>query len=158
MLKSETVLIAYMKTNFACLKTGRALRTTGQNPGHGPLTQAGFTLIELMIVVLLIGVLSAVAVPNYVKARGDAQVKACISNLKQINTAKVSWSIEERKLDTVVPTATDLSSYFHAGRMPDCPAGGTYRIRRVSKVPTCNRYAIGHALTNLDMDDDPYAD
>lgn len=111
-----------------------------------------------MIVVLLIGVLSAVAVPNYVRARSDAQVKACISNLKQINAAKVTWSLEQRKSETAVPTAANIQSTFLSGRMPECPAGGTYRIRRVSRNALCSHAAIGHALTNLDMDDDPEAD
>jgi hypothetical protein len=111
-----------------------------------------------MIVVLLIGVVSAVAVPNYVKARGDAQVKACIVNLKQVYSAKQQWGLEKLKSDTAVPVGTDLAPYMNADSMPSCPAGGTYRIRRVSKDPVCSLSGIGHALTNINMDDDPAAD
>jgi type II secretory pathway pseudopilin PulG len=111
-----------------------------------------------MIVVMLIGVLSAVAVPNYVRARGDTQVKTCILNLKQVYSAKQQWGLEQLKPDTAIPVDTDLAPYMNANSMPSCPAGGTYRIRRIFRDPLCSLSPIGHALTNLNMDDDPSAD
>jgi prepilin-type N-terminal cleavage/methylation domain-containing protein len=131
---------------------------SGTTTSRARRPQAGFTLIEIMIVVMLIGVLSAVAVPNYVRARGDAQVKVCIVNLKQVYSAKQQWCLEQLKPETAIPVGTDLAPYMNASTMPSCPAGGTYRIRRVSRDPVCSLSAIGHALTNLNMDDDPSAD
>ena len=48
----------------------------------------GFTLVEIMIVVAIIGLLAAIAIPNFVKARGSAQKNACIRNLREIDGAK----------------------------------------------------------------------
>jgi hypothetical protein len=111
-----------------------------------------------MIVVAIIGVVSAIAVPNYIKARTSTQVKVCISNLKDINGIKSQWAIENKKGNNDTPTSDDLLSYFQNGSMPACPANGTYTIRRVSSNPRCSMYSEGHTLMNLNMDDDPMAD
>lgn len=150
-----------MKTKLGCLEIGQMVKTpntlpvskTGARWGRG-----GFTLVEIMIVVTTIGILAGLAVPNYIKARTSAQVKACISNLTKINGAKAQWALENKKADTATPLTTDLAPYFNSEQMPNCPANGTYRLRRVSRIPSCSLYAIGHTMNNLDMDDDPLAD
>ena len=64
--------------------------------------QSGFTLVEIMIVVAIIGLLAAIAIPNFVKARTTSQTNACINNLRQIDGAKQQWALENRKVDTDV--------------------------------------------------------
>lgn len=107
--------------------------------------QGAFTLVEIMIVVAIIGLLAAVAIPNLVKARKDAQRAACIMNLKAIEGAKTQWALENRKSDQDVPTDADLFGPDKPIKeKPECPAGGTYDLRAVAEKPTCT--VPGHSL------------
>lgn len=118
------------------------------------LARGGFTLLEIMIVVAIIGLIIAIALPNFAKARNSSRVKACISNLRAVEAAKNIWAIENQKLGTVIPTQADITPYLSDKRMPMCPGGGTYRIKRVDKNPSCSLWASGHTLSNLNLDED----
>ena len=118
----------------------------------------GFTLVELMIVILIISLLAVIAWPNFSRSRSSAQVKACINNLKQIDGAKMRWAFDNRKTEVDVPVMTDLVPYLQHDMTPVCPGDGDYRPRRVSRQPTCTLYGSGHALSNLNADDDPAVD
>lgn len=101
--------------------------------------RAGFTLIEIMIVVAIIGVLATMAIPSLMKARKDSQRQACIINLKNIDGAKQLWATEAKKNDSDVPSEADLFGNGKAIRdRPGCPAGGTYNLGAVSEKPTCS--------------------
>src|SRR5215469_12102818 len=91
--------------------------------------KAGFTLVEIMIVVAIIGLLAAIAIPNFVRARTTSQTNACINNLRQIDGAKQQWALEKKQLSTASPVSTDLKPYLGrgtAGQWPSCPASGSY--------------------------------
>ena len=100
--------------------------------------KAGFTLVEIMIVVAIIGLLAAIAIPNFVKARTASQRSACIANLKQIDGAKQTWALEQKKVGTDTPAKTDLyGSDKYIRDEPSCPANGTYTLNVVLNKPTC---------------------
>jgi hypothetical protein len=85
-----------------------------------------------------VGMLAAIAIPNFVKARNTAQKNACINNLRQIDGAKQQWALENKKPDTATPERSDLQMYFKGSKFPVCPAGGTYTINSVDAKPTCS--------------------
>src|SRR5436190_10135121 len=90
--------------------------------------KAGFTLAEIMIVVAIIGLLAAIAIPNFVRARQTSQTNACINNLRLIDGAKQQWALENKKASTDTPTGANLQVYLgrgSAGQLPSCPLDGT---------------------------------
>ena len=108
--------------------------------------KSGFTLVEIMIVVAIIGLLAAIAIPNFVKARTTAQKNACIANLKQIDGAVQQWALEQKKVSSDTVATSDITSFLKGGTIPACPAGGTYAVTAVSANPTCTKSSDGHSL------------
>ena len=105
-------------------------------------SKRGFTLIEIMIVVLIIAVLLAIAIPNFMKARDTSRTKACVANLRQIDTAKMQWAMDEKKVGTDIPEKDDLIPTYIKNELT-CPAGGDYEetINAVDSNPTCPNVA-----------------
>jgi len=112
---------------------------------------AGFTLVEIMIVVGLVGMLAAIAAPSIVRARTVSQTNACINNLRQIDDATQEWALDNRQAPMATVTFDNIQPYLKNSVI--CPSAGesasfatSYTLTTVSNKPTCNYYPTTHLL------------
>lgn len=102
-------------------------------------SQRGFTLVEIMIVVSIIGLLAVIAIPSFFKNREVAQKNTCVSNLRVIDTAKQLWAMETGRGDDDEPFDEDIIGLgLYLKREPLCPSGGEYTFMVIADWPTCD--------------------
>ena len=109
-------------------------------------SRTAFTLVEIMIVVAIIGLLVAIALPNFVRVRARSHTTACIDNLRQIDGAAQEWALEYKRRPDATVTFTDIRDYLRGPLL--CPAGGTtfedsYQLNTVTNKPVCLRQPTG---------------
>jgi prepilin-type N-terminal cleavage/methylation domain-containing protein len=108
--------------------------------------KTGFTLVEIMIVVAIIGLLATIAIPNFMRARTTAEKTACINNLRQIDNAKEQWAMESKATPSATPSISNIQPYMGrgtAGTAPTCPMDSnnsfatSYSINDLQTAPSC---------------------
>ncbi|MFQ3549509.1 MAG: prepilin-type N-terminal cleavage/methylation domain-containing protein [Armatimonadota bacterium] len=108
-------------------------------------SKKGFTLIEIMLVIMIISLLIAISIPSVMKARNNSQKKCCIKNLRQIQDAKYQMAMEKNISENIEISMDDLVPYLK--NIPYCPAGGSYSSGNLNDAPDCN--IEGHDLENF---------
>ena len=105
-----------------------------------------FTLIEILVVISIVAIILAIAMPNFMKARETAEIKQCLDNLRTIDSAKEQWAMENNASPSSTPPAMSqlIGSTSFIKTSPFCPMGGTYSVGAISAPPTCS---IGGAHT-----------
>ncbi len=121
----------------------------------------GFTLVEIMIVVAIIGLLAAIAIPSFMRARTRSQQNSCMNNLRQIDGGKEQYGMEWGLTNLAVITWTQLvGADNYIKQFPLCPASTTvegtagnsnndYNIQPLGSNCTCRIQPTGtyaHAL------------
>ncbi len=112
----------------------------------------GFTLVEIMIVVAIIGILIAIAVPGFIRARSMSRMKSCQENLTKIEGSIEQWALENNKLPSAPVTWGDIILPGKEGYLktqPSEPSGGTYLIAAVNVEPACDTNFPGHSLQSI---------
>jgi len=109
---------------------------------HKTSRKGGFTLVEIMIVVAIIGLLAAIAIPNFVKARTTSQMNACINNLRQMDGATQEWALETKQPAGASVVQSQITPYIKLdsnNNLPGCPGGGSYAAGWAADAhPTCS--------------------
>jgi prepilin-type N-terminal cleavage/methylation domain-containing protein len=120
---------------------------------HGNRKCAGFTLVEIMIVVTIIAMLAVLAIPFYSRARNQTYKKACIANIRTLDGAKQQWALENYEAENAAPIPAELDMYMKGGtskcRCPRDPSqtfATSYGINDVSTLPVCKVLPSSHQL------------
>jgi len=111
--------------------------------------RAGITLIEIMVVLGIIGSVTAIAIPSSVRAKTVTRKNMCIRNLRTLDGAVQVWAMETGKLGEAAVSFDDLMPYLDSATI--CPAGGTtisnsYSLTTVSQQATCRIAPSAHML------------
>src|SRR5437868_1401536 len=92
--------------------------------------QRAYTMVEMMVVIVILGVLLNIATPGLISAREHTRARACVTNLKRIDSAKEQYALDNKlAVNASAPLMTDLAgSGTYLKNTPICPNGGTYSI------------------------------
>ncbi len=106
------------------------------------MKRRAFTLFEVMIVTAIIGVIAAIAMPNFVNARKSAMLNTCKANLRQIDNSIIRYATD----NGTNPTDLAALSPDYIRTVPKCPVGNDYEYDNSTGVVTCPNASLGHTL------------
>ncbi len=130
------------------------MMATGKRKKRAAARLRAFTLVEVMMVVSIISVVFAIAAPNIRRTRETAQARGCMRNLRQIDSAKEQYAMDNRLAQGATMPALSVfcgggTTTYIKGGQPQCQRGGTYTVNSLGTDPTCSvgtNALIAHAL------------
>lgn len=96
----------------------------------------------LFVVIAIVGLLAAIAIPSFVKVRQTSEIQTCITNMRQIESAKQSWALANSASTGAQTDVAAVNEYIKGAATPICPAGGTYTYNAVGVPPECSRHGV----------------
>ena len=95
-------------------------------------------LVAVPVLIGIIGLLAAIAIPSFVKARSTSQLHACINNMRIIDAAKEQWALSTRAEDGATIELSPVNAYIKGATTPWCPAQGDYTYHVMGRDPECS--------------------
>lgn len=131
LLRKLMANMAPQPSAFVILNYDNGILLQGNSASSGRAIIAGLAIAP-------VGLMAAIAIPSFVKARNTSQKNACINNLRIIDAAKEQWAMANRKKDGDEVDIDGIKEYMKGGKMPVCPAGGVYKINPIGTMPECS--------------------
>ena len=125
-----------------CPSCGSAVEVPEKKSGLPWLIGCLVALVAVPVIVGVIGLLAAIAIPSFVKARQTAQMNACVNNMRQIESAKESWALANSANTGAEVEVAAVNRIVEGGAAPICPAGGTYVYHQVGASPECSVHGV----------------
>jgi hypothetical protein len=124
-----------------CPSCGNAVEAPEKKSGLPWVVGCLVAVLAIPVVIAVIGLLAAIAIPSFVKARNTSQMNACINNMRRIDSAKDQWAISDSKSAGDNPDI-DVANEYIKGGTPVCPAGGQYEYNSIGADPECSVHGL----------------
>ena len=125
-----------------CPSCGNVVEVTEKKSGFPWLIGCLVAVVAIPVIVAVIGLLAAIAIPSFVKARNTSQMNACINNMRQIDAAKKQWSLNSDIATSQQTDTTSVNKYIKGSVTPLCPADGTYTYHDLGQDPECSVHGL----------------
>ena len=123
-----------------CTACGNQIQVPQHSSGMPWVIGCLVVAVVIPMVVAVLGLLAAIAIPSFVKARQTSQENVCINNMRQIDSAKEQWAMQANANAGAVAGAAEISPYLMGGVIPACPAAGTYTLHVIAQEPECSTH------------------
>ena len=121
-----------------CPSCGTTIEVAERKSGAPWLIGCLVAVVAIPVLVSVIGLLAAIAIPSFVKARSTAQMNGCVNNLRIIDSAKEQWALVSRADIGQAPEVPGVNEYIKGNATPLCPAGGRYTYGSIGADPECS--------------------